>query len=345
MPHPTLNDRIRLQASDWISRLNRGLTSEEKPLLIAWINQDPKHHEAIYKVATFFDNIAQLEELNGVFPLQKNRSFWSPRIILYTCAVLLALIATIYSTWLFSISAQEKPSRIFATQIGENRVFALPDGSDVMLNTNSQIEVSFTDKQRLIKLLYGEAQFKVAKNPNRPFTVVTGNKSFTALGTTFTVNKNNNKDMELFVIEGQVLITNSELSLPQLALKMALEKEKFDSADIITDGEQAIIENAIRTRTTRLSNEQMERELAWRQQMLIFNGETIEQVLREVSRYTDIQFEIIDHDIANIRISGVYQANDISGLLTSLQANFNVDAKVNNTKSIQLSKTHKTPKI
>lgn len=344
MPHPTITNQIRLQASDWISRLNRGLTAEEKPLLIAWINQDPKHHEAIYKVATFFDNITQLEELNGVFPLEKKRTFWSPRTILYTCAILFSVFVTLYSAWLIGIDSTEAPLPIYATQLGESRQFILPDGSTMMLNTNSQVEINFTKKQRLLKLLYGEAQFTVAKNAERPFTVIAGDKSFTALGTIFSVNKSNNKDMNLVVTEGQVMIANSHLSLPQLTLKMVIENEKFDSSDIIASGEKVVIENANRIRTTRLSNEQIERELAWRQGMLMFNGETISQALREVSRYTDIQFEILDPEVANIRISGVFQANDITGLLSSLRANFKVQAKVNNTKSIQLSRLTKKAK-
>lgn len=344
MPHPTIKNQIRLQASDWVSRLNRGLTAEEKPLLIAWINQDPKHHEAIYKVATFFDNITQLEELNGVFPLEKKQNFWSTRTVIYTCSIMIALFATFYNIWFASVNTNTQPNKLYATQLGESRQYILSDGSTMLLNTNSQAEVSFDSKQRIVKLLVGEAQFTVTKNSEAPFTVIAGEKSFTALGTVFTVTKSNNQDMELLVTEGQVLIASSDLTLPQLSHKMAIENEKFDSTDIINDGEQALIENAQRIRTLRLSRKEIERELAWRQGMLMFNGETIAQALREVSRYTDLQFEIVDSEIADLQISGVYQANDVTGLLSALSANFDITAKIHDTKSIQLSKMPKASK-
>lgn len=71
--------------------------------------------------------------------------------------------------------------------VGEMPVVTLEDGSVVQLNAASAIAVEFTEKRRVIRLLRGEAFFQVAHGADRPFTVMAGTTSVTALGTAFDV--------------------------------------------------------------------------------------------------------------------------------------------------------------
>ncbi len=111
-------------------------------------------------------------------------------------------------------------------------------------------------------------------------------------------------------------------------------------AIIITDGEKSVIENKVQQQTLKLSKAQAEQELSWQQGMLIFQGETLRQALSEVSRYTNVQFEIANDEVSNIKIAGYFKAGDINGLLESLAYNFNIKYKYNATNSIQLSKAN-----
>jgi len=72
--------------------------------------------------------------------------------------------------------------------------------------------VNYSQNQRKITRLRGEANFDVVKNSQRPFTVVTGDKSFTALGTVFNIQTNGNilTDVELLVEEGRVLLSKAD---------------------------------------------------------------------------------------------------------------------------------------
>ena len=92
----------------------------------------------------------------------------------------------------------------------------MPDGSNIQLNTNSLVTIDFNNEQRKLILVRGEAHFDVAKDKNRPFTVVVGEKSFTALGTIFNVQKRSNNTMELVVTEGKVLVAEALKSAEQL---------------------------------------------------------------------------------------------------------------------------------
>lgn len=337
-----INQQIKQQARSWVRCLNRGLTDSEKPQLIAWLNQNPHHHQAIYKASSVFDNINELNELNGIFTLEKNNrlSSFSAKSLFFII-VLLGMFAIFMGKSMSTFSAlnHDKPIIAYQTKIGEQNNYLLADGSKVTLNTHSRIIVNYNKGHRNIDLIYGEAKFDVAKDKTRPFTVTSGSKSFTALGTVFNIQKNNELDMELIVSEGQVLVSDHQ-DLNTLATLIKNESQKHHSKMIITDGQKSIIENKVQKATLKLSKAQTEQELSWQQGMLIFNGETLRQALSEVSRYTNVQFEIANDEVSNTKIAGYFKADDINGLLESLANNFNIKYKFNATNSIQLSKAN-----
>ncbi|MEW6990778.1 FecR family protein [Colwelliaceae bacterium 6441] len=336
MSKQTLNNQIKQQANFWVRCLKRGLNDAEKPQLIAWLNQNPKHYQAVYKQASFFDDISELKELNGIFHLEKKSPLKSININhLFFIVVFLSLIAlAINMTW--SNFSPSSPTINYQTAIGEKRQFLLADGTNVTLNTDSRIIVNYHNNHRKINLLYGEALFDVAKDKRRPFTVTAGAKSFTALGTVFNIQKNNEVDIELIVQEGQVLVSDHH-TRKKLAELITDETNKHNSITIITDGEKSVIENKKQQPTQTLTRAQAEQELSWQHGMLIFRGETLSQALKEVSRYTDVQFEITNEEVSDIKIAGYFKAGDIKGLLDSLTHNFDISYKYNATNSIQLS--------
>ena len=65
--------------------------------------------------------------------------------------------------------------------------------------------------------------------------------------------------------------------------------------------------------------------MAWQQEMLIFNGESLDEALQEVSRYTATRFELNDPELASLKVAGVFKTGDIKGLLDSLQVNLGVE--------------------
>ena len=76
------------------------------------------------------------------------------------------------------------------THQGEAKTIQLPDGSVVMLSASAQL--SYTkefgkDSTREVWLSGGEAFFKVAKNPEKPFLVYCGEVVTKVLGTSFNI--------------------------------------------------------------------------------------------------------------------------------------------------------------
>src|SRR5690606_33902749 len=93
---------------------------------------------------------------------------------------------------------------VHETRVGERRALTLADGSEVILNTDTLIEVAFDAGARDLSLHRGEAYFSVASDAARPFRVHAGGAIVEAVGTAFTVQRTLNEELEVTVTEGEV---------------------------------------------------------------------------------------------------------------------------------------------
>jgi transmembrane sensor len=85
------------------------------------------------------------------------------------------------------------------TNIGEQRVLALEDGTRVILDTDTRVVVSYDGHIRSVELKEGEALFEVAKRANWPFVVTAGDRRIEALGTSF-VERRHDRQLAVFVL-------------------------------------------------------------------------------------------------------------------------------------------------
>lgn len=338
--HPfNSKDEILEQASLWISQIDRGLSEQECQHLRRWAAQSESHKQALFELAALWDEMSVLNELSQLFP--KKGLIKAPTQRISNFAIAASIFAMMLVGFVISANlsvslqapiANNSFSKIYRTKVGEQATHVLPDKSIIQLNTNTSIEVVYTATRRQIILNRGEGRFSVAKDRNRPFSVVAGEKAFTALGTVFNVQKQSSADFELVVTEGKVMIAPAE---------MAVKADDFDNfktasrekmrqsfnADIVTSGEKAVIQKSITAPIKQLSLSDVQQDLAWQQGMLIFNGESLEQALNEVSRYTSTRFELTDPKLKTLKVAGVFKAGDIIGLLDSLEANLSVQHK------------------
>jgi transmembrane sensor len=347
------DNNIQETACLWISRMDRGLSSTEQQELIAWCNKSTLHHSSLLEMASCWDDLSVLNELSALFPLAKAKK--SNKFTSVAIAASIALVSIIGSNALttesflpfFPSFTEQALGQVqtFNTKVGEQKNFILKDGSQIKLNTNSLLEVKYTTKQRLLTLIRGEARFDVAKDMNRPFTVVVGEKSFTALGTIFNVQKNNKQTMELVVTEGKVLISKAKIAVNEIRKTLKLANENMDSAPLnltlVVSGEKVVIAedstSVDKNPIEKVSLDQINRDLAWQQGMLIFEGESLSDALNEISRYTNSSFEIVDSELATLNVAGYFKAGDIEGLLTSLQSNFGIKFNKNSQGIILLT--------
>jgi len=233
----------------------------------------------------------------------------------------------------------------YETAIGQQSTVTLPDGSTVILNTNTLIEISYSASFRNVYLQRGEGYFEVRKDVSRPFRVHVDTRIVEATGTAFTVQRMEQRGIEVTVTEGSVnlrLHDADPVAAPVLGQQQPDAAEQNAAAETVEEniplvaGESATVnEQEDSIEKQQMQREEIEVRLAWRHGMLLFQGEPLDQVLREVSRYTSIQIEA-DEAIRNIQVGGYFRAGDIDALLVAMRENFNIEAQRTSEDHIQL---------
>ncbi|TWX51665.1 FecR family protein [Colwellia hornerae] len=341
------SNEIEVRAKYWLSRIEQGLSQQERQAFVAWVNQDNNHHLALDKYSPSIKTSKLLAEFNGLFPLEKRHSPQSKKLLtqlsLAASVIFFAILTSefflnkpvfsFFQTMSSAIVYQQ-----FSTNTGQQASFNLPDGSHVRLNTNSLLTISFSEGHRQLNLIKGEALFDVAKDKLRPFSVTSGQQSFTALGTIFNVQKSDNNHLELIVTEGRVLIADSNESLPVLAEKIANTVHYPEKNNIIVAGEKSTIINQIQLPKNKMSPQSLSQELAWQKGIIIFDGEPLATALDEISRYTDVKFIIRDKALAQIKVSGYFKSDDVAALLDSISYNFDLKYTNKNHNTVVITK-------
>jgi transmembrane sensor len=254
---------------------------------------------------------------------------WSPWKfgVLGTAATILIAVLT-WGAWM-QLGWQE-----YHTTIGEQRAFELADGSLLHLNTRSRVRVHFTDHERSIRLLEGEALFRVAKDPLRPFLVSAKDMTIQAVGTQFNVYNHDGGETTVAVIEGKVRISKTDEANPaapadDAAPALTASKGKHAKTLVtvetgsvkrqtnVTAGQQVTIK---KNGELSVKNVDTMQTLAWRQRRLVFNQTTLSQVAEEFNRYNDKpQMQVIGQT-AYKKLSGVFDADDPESLVQFLQS-------------------------
>jgi transmembrane sensor len=206
-----------------------------------------------------------------------------------------------------------------STRLGEQKPALLTDLSKVLLNTDSQLEVDYSAKQRRIHLLKGEAYFEVKHDVTRPFLVYAGRNIVRAVGTAFTV-RLNKAGVEVIVTQGNVKLSSLEdgtatpaKDLPSSAIRVA----------DVAAGQRAVISEQVES-IQPIAPIDIERKLSWREGVLAFSGEPLEQVVAEVRRYTPVTIVISDPAIRNLRIGGYFKVGETDAMLQALETSFGI---------------------
>ena len=345
------DEEIFDQASLWIAKISRGLTADETQQLQVWLGER-KHREVLFKMAEIWDKMDHLQSLAGIFqfpepepntsqsqpapsskrsqlPPQSKRARFSA-VALSATAAALVMAAIIFTGLTPTDAPREIYERTLVTAQGDTASFDLKDGSHVLLNTNSRLQVQYSDEERLLTLEQGELSINVARDYSRPLSVITGNRVVQAVGTIFNVHMRDDQVVDIIVTEGKVRV--KEVSMADRGQPVGRLPE---SAMTIVGGEKVSL-GGVDESVVKVKQADIAVDLGWRQGNLIFRGETLEQALTEVARYTDVEFEIEDSEIRHKQIAGLFKIGDLDGLLLALDKNFQISSEQVNEKKIIL---------
>lgn len=328
--------QINKEACAWIARLH-GTEPSAKELASfrAWMARSPRHKAEVRHLARLWGELNVMTELAvGAEATATTGSNWQTLLgtwftrPLATAVVGVAAIALVATLLIRPLDPSLVQPLLHTTAIGEQQLFNLEDGSSLLLNTNSQVRVDYTDTGRDIYLIRGQAHFEVASNPNRPFRVYAGQGMVRAVGTAFSVYV---RDSRLLVTVTEGVIELNSLDHRDPSDNMAADKtSKPDTVErvaVVNAGQHAVFNPADKVVQSLESIDPpaLSRKLAWRKGLLRFSGDSLEDVVSEVSRYTATRIVILDPEIRDIRIGGFFRVGETEKMFEALESSFGVE--------------------
>lgn len=296
-------DAIEAEAARLLAKLNSDPTPQEEAEICDWVERDPCHAVAFARAEAAWDAAERLKSaaadvtlptLPQIVSEEQQRRLSRNIMIAAAVAVLFFIFAAIVTVRTFSGIDR------YETRLGEIRDVTLDDGSILHLNSDSEAEVRFTDHGRKVRIVKGEASFEVAPDSDRPFDVEVRSAFIRAVGTAFNV-RMRPALVELTVTHGTVTVHSGE-----------------DAEQRVSAGNGAVIQ----PRTivlTRLGDKLVSQRIAWRDQMMELDGETIEQATSEFNRYRKAPILIGDTRVSALRIGGRFRVTDSRAFLFALE--------------------------
>lgn len=171
---------------------------------------------------------------------------------------------------------------------GEFKV-VLEDGTEVWLNADTKMRYPehFTSDKRRVEI-EGEAYFKVAHDSNRPFYVVSGGQVVRVYGTEFNVNAYSDEHSAYTtLVEGSISLKTIGGNGGELML---------------TPGHQVVYDKS--TSSARVKTVDTDIVTSWRSGAFVFEDQTMEQIMRTLSRWYDFEYEFADELVASIVFMG-----------------------------------------
>ncbi|MCR9279036.1 MAG: FecR domain-containing protein [Pseudomonadaceae bacterium] len=194
-----------------------------------------------------------------------------------------------------------------ATVLGEQRSLQLQDGSQVTLNTNSELYVTLAADRRQMTLAAGEAYFDVAKDASRPFEVSAGEWTVTAIGTAFSVHLNSAQDVR----PGSAAVASIQVVVEEGIVEL---RGRTGEAVRLGANEQALVSKGDIHSSSVHAND----ATAWRHGQLIYSDVPLATVISDLNRYLPHPMTIGNDELAATKVSAVLQLSKQSDMLNAL---------------------------
>jgi transmembrane sensor len=233
---------------------------------------------------------------------------------------------------------------VYRTKAGERRVVTLSDGSEIALDSGTEVAVRYGKHSRELTLVSGQARFNVAHDVLRPFAVTANGHQVVATGTSFVVDQLGS-ELLVTLIEGHVVVlpggtpvhnpenhSRTPVSVPAMASDMGSGGET--SKIVLDAGEQLVLAPHAAPTVTRVN---VVHAVAWESGTLVFDNEPLSSVVLRVGRYGPHPIVIADEPTSKLRISGVFHEGDVAGFVSTVVSYLSVRAEKQQDGSVRLS--------
>ncbi|MDD5149761.1 MAG: FecR family protein [Flavobacterium sp.] len=260
-----------------------------------------KNYTAHLKVTDFNENrvlenvLSHKKTAPKVIPLYKN---WMFRV----AAVLVLALGVTFTIQNFSTETQ------YASN-GQRTTFSLPDNSEVVLNSGTEIEYKKWgwNNHRNLKLK-GEAYFKVAKG--KKFEVETNLGKIAVLGTQFNVKARKNR-FDITCFEGRVKVNYKDKEI------------------ILTHGQSVSFENG-----NQINSGTSVQKPEWLENQIAFNKENLQNILDEIQRQYNITIDVKTESPNEELFTGKIPTDNLDIAIEIIATTYHLEPKKINSNKI-----------
>ncbi len=322
------NDEQLDQACAWIARLRSdAVSAADRREFAGWRAQSSANRRAFDEMTELWGDLGALAQMpiDQLFPESRPAiqtttpassrpsgrdsragsavaAGWNlPQWLMGGGLVAACLVVTLWvgNQWLGGGDFREQT---FVTQVGETRTVTLADGSQVQLNTNTELRVAYSREERRTRLLRGEAYFDVARQTARPFTVAAGEANIRVLGTEFNVERN--PDSTRVSVTGGVVAVSEAESAPGL---------QPESVKLVKNQKVSVSRSGL----GEVGRTSAEEALDWTRGVLVFEQTPLAEALEELNRYLKVP-AAADPSALNRMLSGTFEVSDPDNTLKAI---------------------------
>jgi len=333
------------KAAYWFALLQSDrCSSAQRRACELWLCEAEAHRDAFEALQGTWDVCGDLADDPDILALRRNalsrpKSAWwrNPAI---AAALVLALVSGVLLTGGLLESSEPLPDRPlvfteiasgpvtakaetahYVTAVGERSAVVLPDQSEIQLNTDTEIRTRFTESERLIILLKGQAMFDVAHDADRPFSVVASGQIITALGTEFEVRLDAD-EVAVTLVEGRVSV--DEVRVKRAQYESAAEAILDRSQRVeLTPGERLQARKGVKPIVT---SPDLSTTLGWKEGRVTFNGERLEDAASEMNRYLSRKIVVKQDDLKEMPIGGAFKTGGSRAFVAAIKDLYPVEA-------------------
>jgi transmembrane sensor len=292
---------IQTRAADWLLERREGEWNDARQSEFdAWMGESLAHRIAYWRLDAAWgraDLLTAMRRPDFQRRAEPKRRAWPNILRAVAALVVIGALAGAVQWFEFGKAAE----KTYATAVGERERLTLADGSQIELNTDSQVRTEIAANQRKIWLDKGEVYFEVKHNEKKPFVVMVGEHRITDIGTKFVVRRDAN-GFKVSVLEGVVRLDDSR-----------------NAPKILTKGEVAVA-GPSRTKIVRQTQQELTDAIGWQRGVLVFDHTSLAEAAAEFNRYSTTKIVISDPKTASLTIDGTFPSNNSRAFMRLAQA-------------------------
>jgi transmembrane sensor len=315
-------------AARWFALWRRGLDPIEEQRFTDWLQADAAHRLAYENVTRSWEIAALAAADPNVAAMRTEALMARPRAErdhsrLWGALATAALVLLVFTGVLVAdpglignagdvVAGREHI--VLRTGVGQRASASLADGSTVILNTSSTLEINYSRFRRDVRLVAGQVLFKVAHDAARPFVVAAASREVVAIGTEFEVRLDGEK-VRVALLQGRVRVR-----------PIGSHRSPGDeSVAILTPGEQLLASSA----GTIVKRADVRELVSWQSGRVRFDNMRLADAVAEMNRYSRTQILIDDPAAGDIRITGAFRTGQSRAFAETVSEAFPVEAEQN----------------